>query len=71
MRCLKFLSYAGDYTFFFYCVHCLILGLFGVTWTLGGSPSLIGCMVAFLASVGVSVFLKDSLFSYPKIQKAG
>ena len=71
MRCLKFLSYAGDYTFFFYCVHCLILGLFGATWTLGGSPSVMGCIGAFLVSVGVSVFLKDSLFNYPKIQKAG
>lgn len=71
MRFLKFFSYAGDYTFFFYCVHCLILGLFGATWTLGGSPSVMGCMGAFFSSVGVSVFLKNFLFNYPKIQKAG
>lgn len=68
---LRFLSSLSRYTFYFYCVHCLILGLFGATWTLGGSPSVMGCIAAFLVSVGVSVFLKDSLFSYPKIQKAG
>ncbi|MBR3073603.1 hypothetical protein [Fibrobacter sp.] len=68
---LKFLSYAGDYTFYFYCVHCAILGLFGATWTLGGSPSLLPCVGAFFVSVFVSFYLKESLFNYPKIQKAG
>ena len=70
-KLFRSISFMGDYTFYFYCVHCFVLGLFGCTWTLGGSPSFWGCFASFCASVGVSVFLKEYLFSYPKIQKAG
>lgn len=68
---LKKIAFCGDYTFYFYCVHCLFLGLFGVTWTLGGSPSFCPCFFAFVLSIFCSVFFKNYLFNYPKIQKAG
>lgn len=68
---MKRIAFMGDYTFYFYCIHCFVLGIFGVTWTLGGTPSFMPCLGAFCVSVVVSVFLKDYLFNYPKIQKAG
>lgn len=68
-KILRPLASLGQYSFFFYCVHCFLLRLFGCTWTLGGSPSFWGCIAAFGASVIVSVLLKDYLFNYPKIQK--
>ena len=71
IRIFRPIAFLGGYSFYFYCVHCLVLGLFGATWTLGGSPSFMSCLGAFCVSVFVSVFLKDYLFNYPKIQKAG
>lgn len=68
---MRRIAFMGDYTFFFYCIHCFVLGLFGATWTLGGAPSFMACLGAFCVSVVVSVFFKDYLFNYPKIQKAG
>lgn len=58
------LAWFGQYTFFFYCVHCFFLGLFSSTWTLGGSPSLYGVLVAFLASCMASWYLNDRLFKW-------
>lgn len=71
IRIFRPIAFLGGYSFYFYCVHCLVLGLFGATWTLGGSPSFMACLGAFCVSVVVSVFFKDYLFNYPKIQKAG
>ena len=62
------LAYLGRYSFHFYCIHCLMLGLFGVTWTLGGSPEFWGVLLAFSLSVFFSMFFKDYLFRYPNIK---
>ena len=62
----RFLSFMSRYTFYFYCVHCLVLGLFGATWTLGGVPSMITVLLSFVFSCILSVFFKDYLFSYPR-----
>lgn len=59
----------SDYTFYFYCIHCFCLGLFGVTWTLGGSPAFFSVLLAFVLSCFLSIFFKDYLFNYPRIQK--
>lgn len=60
-------AFMGSYTFHFYCVHCLVLGLFGCTWTLGGVPSLYGCIAAFFVTVLLSIIFTDCLFKYPKV----
>ena len=64
-RCLALF---GRYSFHFYCVHCLVLGLLGVTWTLGGSYEFWGVLLALLFSVFFSMFFKDYLFKYPVIK---
>lgn len=61
------LVYLGRYSYHFYCVHCFALGVFGVTWTLGGSPEFWGVLLAFSLSVFLSLFFKDYLFKYPKV----
>lgn len=66
-RGFRFIASLGDYSFFFYCVHCFVLGCFGVTWTLGGSPEFWGVLLSFGLSVFVSMFFKDYLFKYPKV----
>lgn len=63
---LSFLVSLAPYTFFFYCSHCFCLGLFGATWTLGGSPAFVPVFSAFVLSCVFSVFFKDCLFSYPR-----
>ncbi len=60
----RFLSVFSPYTFFFYCIHCFFLGLFGSTWTLGGSPEFWCVLLSFLLSVFFSIFFKDYLFKY-------
>ena len=62
-------AYFGDYVFYFYCIHCFVLGLFGVTWTLGGLPSFLPVLQAFVISVFLSIFFKGYLFNYPRILK--
>lgn len=62
------IAYLGRYSFHFYCVHCFLLGVFGVTWTLGGSPEFWGVLLAFSLSVFFSMFFKDYLFRYPNIK---
>lgn len=66
---LRPLSYFSSYTKYFYLSHCFCLGLVGATWTLGGQPSLIPCLIAFVLACLFSIFLKDYLFSYPKVVK--
>ena len=61
------LAFLGRYTFYFYCVHCFFLGLFGVTWTLGGSPEFWGVFLAFVLSVFFALFFEDYLFNYKKV----
>lgn len=68
LRVFRPLAFLGRYTFFFYCVHCFFLGLFGVTWTLGGSPEFWGVLLAFGFSCFFSLFFKDYLFSYPRVK---
>lgn len=62
------LAYLGRYSYHFYCVHCFFLGIFGCTWTLGGSPEFWGVLLSFGLSVFFSMFFKDYLFRYPKIK---
>ena len=64
---MSILACFAPYSFFFYCVHCLCLGLFGATWTLGGVPSLVSVFPSFVLSCVLSVFFKDYLFSYSRI----
>ena len=60
---LRNFAWLGQYTFFFYCVHCFFLGLFRSTWTLGGSPSIHGVFMAFLCSCVCSwLFYEPSFF---------
>lgn len=66
---LRKIAPLGDYTFYFYCIHCFCLGLFGATWTLGGSPSVLSVLLAFLLSCFLSFFFKEYLFNYPRILK--
>lgn len=68
LKCFRPIAWLGQYTFFFYCVHCFFLGLFEVTWTLGGSPSLFGVLAAFLCACVVSWLLNDYIFNYSRIK---
>lgn len=67
-RIFRVFAWLGQYTFFFYCVHCFFLGVFGATWTLGGAPFFFGVLGAFLCSCLASWFFKDYLFNYPRVQ---
>lgn len=69
LEVFKKIACLGDYTFYFYCSHCFCLGVFGATWTLGGSPAFVPVFSAFVLSCFVSVFFKDYLFNYPRIQQ--
>lgn len=62
---LSFLRYLSPYTKYFYLSHVFCLGIFGATWTLGGSPSLLAIPALLLAFL-FSFFLKEYLFSYLK-----
>ena len=61
-RPFRSIAWLGQYTFFFYCVHCFFLGVFGSTWTLGGVPSFYGVVGAFLCSCVCAWYFKDYLF---------
>ena len=67
LRIFGSLGFLGQYTFFFYCIHCFVLGIFGSTWTLGGEPSLYPVFLAFVVSCVFSFFFKDYLFKYPRL----
>lgn len=47
---LAFLSCFAPYVYPFFLSHCFVLGLFGVTWTLGGSFDLFYACLGFLLS---------------------
>ena len=61
---LRPIAWLGQYTFFFYCVHCFSLGVFSSTWTLGGSPTFYGVLCAFLCSCWAAWFFNDRLFTF-------
>ena len=67
LKILRPISFLGQYTLYFFCVHCLFLGLFGCTWTLGGSPDFIGVSLSFLLSCFAALLMNDYLFKYPRI----
>ena len=56
LKVFRPLAFLGRYSFFFYCTHCFLLGVFGVTWTLGGDPEFWGVLLAFCLSVFFSMF---------------
>lgn len=66
-RIFRPLAFLGRYSFSFYCTHCFLLGIFGVTWTLGGLPEFWGVFLAFSLTVFFSMFFTDYLFKYPKV----
>lgn len=66
-KAFRSLAFLGRYTFYFYCVHCLFLGLFGVTWTLGGSPEFWGVLLSFALAFFFSMFFTDYLFNSSKV----
>lgn len=68
LRCFRPLAFLGRYSFYFYCIHCFVLGLFGATWTLGGEPSFVPVVWSFIISIVVSVLCKDYLFNIPEVK---
>lgn len=63
-RIFSSVAWLGQYTFYFYCVHCLFLGIFRSTWTLGGVAHLSGVLCAFVFSCVASWLCNDYLFRF-------
>lgn len=63
----RYFSIMSPYTKYFYMAHCLILGIFGATWTLGGTPSFIPVFLSFIVSLIFS-YLVRRLFQNVEIK---